>query len=275
MIKSKLIFLAAGILSLSALTHCGDPGISKERAPQIEGMIYLPGGSFGMGNLSGRSDARPKHEVKLSAFYIDQFEVTNAAYQEFVDATGHPAPWIDPQKYPWANEYNWTAGKYPAGTGDHPVVLVSWSDAVAFAKWKGKRLPTEAEWEKAASDGTSRIYPWGDEWDVTKCNSRESHLNAAVAVTAYENGSSPRGVRNLAGNVWEWCSDWYDKDYYQQSSVQDPVGADRGATKVIRGGSWDTYGVDRLTTFSRESQFPGTKSYDLGFRCAKDAEPSR
>jgi len=269
----KKLFLAiAALILLAVFLKLNNFSVAKNNVPTIEGMVYIPAGKFTMGSQNGRIDAQPEHKIFLNAFYIDKYEVTNAQYKEFVDATGHPAPYLDPEKYPWAKEYNWVNGSYPEGMGNYPVVLVSWEDAAAYAKWAGKRLPTEAEWEKAARGTDKRNYPWGNEWDVTKCNSRESGYLRAMPVDSFGLGRSPYGVYNMAGNVWEWCADWYDKDYYDKSPAKNPQGPDVGATKVIRGGSWDTFGRNRLTTFARESQFPSTKSYDIGFRCVKEAE---
>ena len=266
----SVLILVAGLIFSVLFTNCGDPGISKENAPSIEGMIFIPGGSLMMGDQNGCADAKPEHKVTVAGFYIDPFEVTHAEYKEFIDATGHPAPFVDPEQYLWAKDYNWTNGTFPAGKENHPVVLVCWDDAAAYAKWRGKRLPTEAEWEKASKGTQDLTFPWGNDWDAEKCNSRETNRLASVVVTDFENDSSTDGVRNLAGNVWEWCADWYGKDYYRKSVSENPQGADRGATKVIRGGSWDTYGRERFQNSARESQFPSTKSYDIGFRCVKD-----
>ncbi len=240
------------------------------KIPEIKGMIFIPGGTFIMGSDQGGKDAQPAHEVYVSAFYMDRYEVTNGQYKQFIDSTGYPAPYLDPKKYPLAEHYNWKNAVYPPGTENLPVVLVSWEDANAYAKWAGKRLPTEAEWEKAARGDKGFIYSWGNQWDSTQCNSRISALNCAVAVTRYAQGASPYGIFNMTGNVWEWCADWYNNAYYKNSPKQDPKGPDRGATRVIRGGSWDTYGVERLSAYSRESQFPSVRSYDIGFRCVKE-----
>ncbi len=270
--KTSLILLGILLLSVTTMRFnvFGRMFRSEPQAPPVKGMVYIPGGYFTMGSDQGKSDARPPHKVFVKGFYIDKYEVTNAQYKRFIDSTGHPAPYLDPQKYPWAEKYNWKNGTYPPGTAQLPVVLVSWDDANAYAQWAGKRLPTEAEWEKAAKGGKNFSYPWGNNWDSGKCNSRESGLNKAVRVDAYPQGVSAYGVFNMAGNVWEWCSDWYDPNFYGKSPSRNPIGPYRGATRVIRGGSWDTYGAERLRTFARESQFPSVKSYDLGFRCAKD-----
>ena len=266
----KKFFLVLVLLLVIGPGLCKDPGIARDHNLVVEGMILVPAGTFPMGHSDGPGDAQPTHKVSLKDFYIDAKEVSNAEYKEFIDATGHPAPFIDAEVYPWAEQYNWSKRAYPEGKGDYPAVLVSWEDAAAYARWKGKRLPTEAEWEKAAKGGMQVHYPWGQLWDKEKCNSRENEPFAAVPVHHYSEGASPYGLLNMCGNVWEWCADWYDDDYYKTSPATNPTGPSRGATRVIRGGSWDTFGADRLTTFARESQFPSTKSYDIGFRCVLD-----
>ncbi len=269
----KNYFIAFGLLVvLMAALAFGviGPKTAQSHAQEIPGMVLIPGGTFTMGSDQDGKDARPAHKVYVSPFYIDKYEVTNAQYKAFMDSTGYPAPYLDPKKYPWAEKYNWENGTYPPSTGNLPVVLVNWEDANAYAQWAGKRLPTEAEWELAARGLEGFTYPWGNQWDSTKCNSRVNGLNRAVEVSRYTGGVSPYGVFNMAGNVWEWCADWYGADYYKNSPQKNPKGPDRGATRVIRGGSWDTYGIERLKTFARESQFPSVRSYDLGFRCALD-----
>ena len=268
----KLSTVILILLIAASYVDCGDSSAAKNKASVIPGMVYIPAGEFRMGSNSGKSDAQPTHKVYLDAFYMDIYEVTNEQYKEFIDSTGHPAPFLDPAKYPWAEKYNWKDGMYPEGTEKYPVVLVSWDDANTYAKWHGKRLPTEAEWERAAKGRKNRLYPWGNEWDPTKCNSRENGLKSAQTVDSYKEGVSEFGLFNMAGNVWEWCSDWYAKDYYKKSLKESPKGPEVGATKVIRGGSWDTYGIHRLRCDARESQFPSTCSYDIGFRCVKDVD---
>ena len=221
-------------------------------------MVLVPAGEFLMGSTDADTDAdsdeKPQHKVYLDAFYIDQTEVTNAEYKRFVDATGHRAP------------DHWTNGQIPAGLENHPVVYVSWEDANAYAQWAGKRLPTEAEWEKAARGTDGRIYPWGNTWDSAKCNSGDGGPGKTTPVGSYPAGASPYGALDLAGNVWEWCADWYGEGYYQTSPANNPRGPDSGSYRVLRGGSWiinrgDIRAADRLR-FD-----PGLRDYNLGFRC--------
>ena len=224
---SNFYFLLATLLFAAGCI--GDLPPTMPVPPPPAEMILIPAGEFIMGSPEGEGDANehPQHPVFLNAFYIDKYEVTNALYKQFMSATGHIAPlfWDD-------EEYN-----HP----NQPVVRVTWHDAVAYAEWAGKRLPTEAEWEKAARGTDGRIYPWGNEWDSSKCNSGVSGdgYEYTAPVGSFPAGASPYGVMDMAGNVWEWCADWYDKDYYSsQSSQQNPKGPDSGTYRVLRGGSW-------------------------------------
>jgi formylglycine-generating enzyme required for sulfatase activity len=169
-------------------------------------MILIPAGEFIMGSPEGEGDddEHPQHNVFLNAFYIDKYEVTNAQYKQFMDATGHKAPGY------WDNER--------VNQPNQPVVGVTWHDAVAYARWAGKRLPTEAEWEKAARGIDGRKYPWGNEWDGSKWSSGSGSVvyKSAAPVGSFPEGTSSYGVMDMAGNVWEWCADWYDEAYYSR-----------------------------------------------------------
>ena len=236
-------------------------------APTIIGqdgaeMILIPAGEFIMGSPEGEGDnnEQPQHTVFLDAFYIDKYEVTNAQYKQFMDATGHKAPeYWDDEKYNQPNQ---------------PVVGVTWHDAVAYAKWAGKRLPTEAEWEKAARGVDGRKYPWGNEWNSSKCNSNVGgdEYKYTAPVGSFPDGASPYGVMDMAGNVWEWCADWYDRNYYSRSPQQNPKGPDSGSRRVLRGGSWG-YDTDYLRCASRSGSAPADRSRNGGFRCAQDVTP--
>ena len=165
--------------------------------------------------------------------------MTNAEYQAFVREAGHKPP------------QHWDGDKYPEDKGDHPVVNVSWDEAAAYCKWlsdktgKSYRLPTEAEWEKAARGTDGRIYPWGNDWDPAKLNSAEGGARDTTPVGQYSPaGDSPYGCADVAGNVWEWCADWFDEKDYQRraasrTTVKDPTGPEKGARRVLRGGSFD------------------------------------
>ncbi len=224
-------------------------------------MVLIPAGEFAMGSNNSNVDygVNTEHKVYLDAFYIDVYEVTNERYRKFVEATGHPAPpsWKD-------NSLN---------DPKQPVVDVTWEDAVAYCQWAGKRLPTEAEWEKAARGGLiGKLYPWDDDISHEKANyisvSGRDIWNSPAPVGSFEpNGY---GIYDMAGNVWEWCADWYSDGYYAQSSASNPKGPDSGESKVLRGGSWNV-GIEYLYTSKRYARSPQAKYYrDHGFRCAMD-----
>jgi formylglycine-generating enzyme required for sulfatase activity len=207
-------------------------------------MVLVPAGEFLMGSTE-YEDEKPPHRVHLDAYHVDRYEVTNALYRRFMDATGRQAP-------SYWNDSKWNGAS-------QPVVGVSWHDAEAYCRWAGKRLPTEAEWEKAARGTDGRKYPWGDQWDSSKANSFESKLGKTVAVGSYPGGASPYGAHDMAGNVWEWVADWYDKDYYRRSPERNPQGPDSGHHRVLRGGSWVNIPVD-LRTADRDYVTPDFRS---------------
>jgi sulfatase modifying factor 1 len=234
------------------------PGSSISAPKTPPGMIYIPEGYFQMGTSSGKSeDSKPMHFVNTSAFFIDKYEVSNAEYQKFLMATNHPKPTL------WNDErFN---------KPELPVVGVSWHDAMAYAKWKGRRLPTEAEWEKAARGNDGRLYPWGKKWAkgfflffVNIYGMDDKYLQTAP-VDYYQSGVSPFGVFNMAGNVWEWCLDWYAPDYYRNSPEIDPMGPEKTNMKVLRGGSWVNT-VDGVQVVHRARNTPHAKNSIYGFR---------
>jgi formylglycine-generating enzyme required for sulfatase activity len=236
-------------------------------------MVLIPEGDFFMGDPAGedvRYDENPGHTVRLDAYWIDCYEVTNRLYKRFVDATGHRAPFVDAE---WAKPYNWINTDYPPGTGEYPVVLVSWEDAAAYAAWAGKRLPTEAEWEKAARGGrVKQQYPFGDAID-------EKHANYFTSIIAANQlkpvGSFPAnayGLYDMSGNVWEWCGDWYLQTYYRGSPDANPQGPSEGMYRVFRGGAWINR-AEQLRCSERARNVPSHQSHIIGFRCARSAEP--
>ena len=215
-------------------------------------MVYVPGGEFTFGFDGGAEDQSPAQALSTDGFNIDKYPVTNAEYKVFVDETGHRAP------------RHWQEGAIPEGKEDHPVVWVTWEDANAYAAWAGKRLPTEAEWEKAARGESGALYPWGDSFDSAKCNSREAGLGDTSAVGSYAAGESVYGAGDMAGNVWEWTADWYQA--YRGSVYH----LERyGETyRVLRGGSWFD-GSDVVTSVARNSGKPTFMFSTIGFRCVK------
>ena len=237
-----------------------------------EGMVFVPAGDFLMGSdpdkdpMADPLDELPQHKVYLDAFFIDKFEVSNADYSKFVAATGH------------RNSIFWDNPKF--NHPDQPVVGVTWGDAAAYAEWVGKRLPTEAEWEKAARGTDGRIWPWGNEFDPTKCNfddegKFDGHLDGfamAAPVDSFHQGASRYGAVNMVGNVAEWVSDWFDTDYYSVSPKENPKGPKTSGMgkKSWRGASWFA-GLDHMRCAFREYDDIVASGQIIGFRCAMDA----
>jgi len=197
-------------------------------------LVLIPEGEFFMGCEVGFPAERPVHRVFTDAFYLSKYPVTNAQYKQFVDETGYRVPCLDDRRMQFDN-WDQAERTYPLGRAQHPVVLVSWRDAVAYCEWAGGRLPTEAEWEKAARGGLEgKLYPWGDEIDPTLAN--YDNRAGTTPVGAYlANGY---GLYDMAGNVWEWVTDWYDAKYYSQAPAQSPQGPENGTVRVLRGGAW-------------------------------------
>ncbi len=221
-----------------------------ERDPET--MTLIPAGTFSMGNETGNEDERPVHNVYVDAFYIDVAEVTCARYSRFLKETGYPSNQL------WNPEYD---------RPDDPVVGVNWYDAAAFAKWAGKRLPTEAEWEKAARGGLiGDKYPWGDE--ITREKSNYNSFGTTLVKSYEPNGY---GLYDIAGNVWEWCQDWYSKDYYKTTPKKNPSGPMFAERKVVRGGAWYN-NESALQVYNRHKIYPDIGSFNIGFRCVKSVK---
>jgi formylglycine-generating enzyme required for sulfatase activity len=219
-------------------------------------MVFVPAGEFLMGSPNGVSITaeQPQRKVYLDAYYIDKTEVTVAAYRKFCEATKRAMPY-GPPAWGWVDE--------------HPIANVSWDDATAYAAWAGKALPTEAQWEKAARGGDGRPYPWGFAWDAAKCsNSVGANMSDKPSpVGSFPKGKSPYGCLDMAGNVWEWCADWYGADYYKDGPAKNPTGPDTGKWHVLRGGSWDFTGPDIFRAAYRYVDEPANRISDQGFRC--------
>jgi sulfatase modifying factor 1 len=236
------------------------PGLSELRAELFRSMVYVAPGAFVRGDNDGPLDSRPQRQLSLGEFWIDRYEVTNEQYSRFVQATGRARP---PQ---------WPDSGLSAEIANKPVVSVTWSDAAAFARWAGKRLPTEAEWEKAARGTNGNRYPWGSRFSAELCNTIEGGVQGVAAVGSYSRGASPYGVSEMAGNVREWTADFYDGRYYITGPVRDPRGPRGGVSRVVRGGSW-RLSREWALTFARSRLRPDEASSDLGFRCASDKGP--
>jgi serine/threonine protein kinase len=219
-------------------------------------MVLVPAGPFLMGPN--------RREVALDAFYMDRLPVTNRQFKRFLDVTGYRPEDESAARF----VAHWSGGAIPAGQEDHPVVYVSWEDACAYATWAGKRLPTEAEWEKAARGVDGRRYPWGP------AAPDEEHANfgrkrrGTVAVGSCPAGASPYGIEDLAGNVWEWCEDVDDPEFYLGGPTINPRNGSRGEHRVVRGGSW-MYAAESLRTTARSSFEPYTRFAGGGFRCVR------
>ncbi len=255
--------------------------LTPEQWRELDTVVEIPAGPFLMGTDRERSDDydRPQHKVVLPAYAIDKYPVTNAQYARFVAATGHRPP------------LHWRDGKIPPGLEMHPVTMVSWFDATRYAEWAGKRLPSEAEWEKAARGDDGRRWPWGNRMDAKRLNTYYG-VGSTTAVTRYPLGASVYGVMDMAGNVSEWTAD--DFLPYEGSSaaptffqgkvpvattaqdraykVVDLVPVD-AHYKVLRGGSWKSDPFS-TTTYHRNFTWPHYASDFFGFRCASDIEKS-
>ncbi len=235
-------------------------GVSKLRAELFRSMVYVPSGAFIRGDNDGPLDSRPRRRHVLREFWIDRHEVTNEEYAVFVQASGHSTP------------SHWPEGGVPGGLGSEPVVNVTWSDAAAYAQWAGKRLPTEAEWEKAARGTEGNRYPWGSRFSAELCNTSEGGVRGVANAGSYRGGASPYGVSEMAGNVREWTADFYDGRYYVNAPERDPKGPRGGVSRVVRGGSW-RLSREWALTFARSRLRPDEAHSDLGFRCASDKGP--
>jgi formylglycine-generating enzyme required for sulfatase activity len=239
-----------------------------------------------MGASDAEEDERPVHRVEVSEFFIGRFSVTNDEYARFVQATAYPAPAVralpliaaggrDAGFRELAEPYVWENDTPPPGRGNHPVVLVRYEDAVAYCRWLSDaldrlvRLPTEAEWEKAARDGVEgRRYPWGDEIDPSRANyltdpAAKRQGGTRPAGTYPPNGY---GLCDMVGNVWEWVADWYGAEYYPMSDKHDPRGPDFGNMRIVRGGSWVNDDTGMLRCAYRHRVPPDTYAYSIGFR---------
>ena len=233
------------------------------------GMVLIPAGEFLMGSTEGLPDMKPLHKVYLDAYYIDKYEVTNEEFCQFLNEKGNQeeggTTWIN------INDdclIEYTNGKYQPKPGyeNYPVIEVSWYGACAYARWRGKRLPTEAEWEKAARGGlVGKKYPWGDSIDPDKAN-YGANIGEATPVGSYP--SNGYGLYDMAGNVWEWCSDTYNENYYSKSPPRNPTGSPRGSVWVNRGGSWNS-DARNCGSAVRFFSVPAFRCNNLGLRLVR------
>jgi formylglycine-generating enzyme required for sulfatase activity len=252
-------------------------------------MVRIPAGPFLMGSTPlqiqeivakavDESDdwnwlkrEEPQHQVILSEYLIAKYPVTNREYQAFI----RNEKYLPPE--------DWNGDQYPKGRGDHPITNVSWRDAKSYCEWlsnmtaKVYRLPTEAEWEKAArGDKDARIYPWGDEFDLQNCNVEETGFGDTVPVDWFSpQGDSPYGCACMVGNVWEWCADWFDENVYKNrvAGAENPVGPNEGVGRIVRGGSYN-FSRDYARCAIRGKDDPGFYFASIGFRVVLSATSS-
>ena len=238
--------------------------------------VFIPEGAFQMGSNEGESHERPVHRVFLNSFYMDSYPVTNAEYARFLNVFGNRVEngkkWLDhegPLSSFLCKVYK-KDGRFFAKPGyeNHPVVKVTWYGARAYARWAGKRLPTEAEWEKAARGGLEgQKYAYGRCLIVKWAN--VGGFNATTPVGAYPpNGF---GIYDVVASVWQWCDDWYDPEYYSKSPYRNPQGPEAGSQKVLRGGSWFHKDSWRVAVRLADDPLSRNFCFVTGFRCAKDA----
>jgi formylglycine-generating enzyme required for sulfatase activity len=247
----------------------GSPASKARAVPQLPAtltgkdgapMVLVPAGEFTMGSPQGDDDEQPVHRVFLDSFYLDTFEVTNGRFAKFVAAIQSEPPW------------GFADQETPVVHAEHPVRWVTWLEATGYCLWAGKRLPTEAEWEKAARGTDGRPYPWGQE-PPTPAHAVFGLKEGAETVAPIgdrEKGTSPYGVRDLAGNLYEWVTDWYDDAFYTPQPTHNPRGPGEGTAKVQRGGSYINSPY-RLRASFRTKGDPTEHDPHVGFRCAQDA----
>ena len=260
------------------------PGSTQYRAADGAEMMLVSAGEFLMGSTDAdpkaADDETPAHTLYLDAFWIDRTEVTNARYAQFLNALGEHTSacgeraCVETQVEDEDSHILREGGLYVVESGfeDHPVIEVTWYGAQAYCTWVGARLPTEAEWEKAARGVDGRSYPWGDQSPDCKKAQYADCSGMTVPVGSKSAGASPYGVLDIAGNVWEWVVDWYDPAYYSSSPVQNPQGPDLGERKVFRGGSWG-YLSTFIRTTDRVRNRPTYAGFNVGFRCAATIPP--
>lgn len=232
----------------------------------VDGMtlLYVPSGDFLMGStyddVMGAVDERPQHIVTLDAYWIDQTEVTNAMYAKCVAAGVCREP-LDKSSYTRTSYYGNSEFE------NYPVIYVDWNMANVYCGWAGRRLPSEAEWEKAARGLSGSMYPWGNDTPNANLLNYKMNIGDTTQVGIYLAGQSMYGAFDMAGNVWEWVNDWHSETYYPNSPISNPFGPEQGQDRVLRGGSWLNNGYDIRTTNRNEKA--STDSFNvLGFRCS-------
>jgi len=252
-VRKAGILVVQSVAILALVVSCGGRvAVPSPTPPVLSVMVVVPRGWFLMGDDGGRESSRPQRLIRVDEFAIDSTEVTNAAVARFVEETSTELEGWDVSQ----------AKKRP----DHPAVGLLWREADAFCRWAGKRLPTEAEWEKAARGTDGRRYPWGNAWEAGRANTAESGLRGVAEVGSFPAGASPLGVLDMAGNAAEWVADAFDPAYHTYGPDQNPL-LDHG----LRGGSWAAP-REHAQTFFRDSSHSVCPNLRVGFRCVRSLD---
>jgi formylglycine-generating enzyme required for sulfatase activity/tRNA A-37 threonylcarbamoyl transferase component Bud32 len=253
----------------NTLTPIATLGVGSTMMREKDGMemVYVPEGTFTMGSKENDSDAwsdeKPERNIYLDAYWFDKYKVSNAQYKLCVDS----GTCLKPNRlYSYNRSDYYNNPKYD----NYPVIFVNWNQANAYCEWAGGRLPTEAEWEKAARGTDGRKYPWGNDYPTTELANYNKNVNDTSAVNSYPKGVSPYGAFNMAGNVWEWVNDWWSVQY-DVGDTNNPIGPQSGTSRVLRGGSWN-YDYSVVRSANRISRNPLVWDYNIGFRCAFSSE---
>ena len=257
-----VIICGGAFVQIGSVSASPDVTSTRVRAEDSMTMVFAPQGTFRMGSNDEDADEQPVHDVYLDAYWIDQTEVTNRQYKKCVAAGSCTDP---------SQGGSFTRDKYYATDtneyADFPVIFVDWFQADEYCKWVNGRLPTEAEWEFAARGTDGRSFPMGDTVNKESAN-YAGFVGDTTRVGAYPSGSSPYGVLDMAGNVWEWVNDWYGQDFYSRSSSRNPTGPISGRFRVLRGGSWEDDN-DLLRSANRNWNEPQVSTSTWGFRCVQ------
>jgi len=266
-----LLLVAVAVMAIRVTAPPVRVVVFPKSEPKPNPLRIIPAGVFVMGSDDGGIDEQPERRVFLSAYLIQQFEVTQGQYAEFVTVTGQRSPSIRKGMTGERRADNIESFNHP----NQPVVRVSWNDANAFCQWRGMRLPTEAEWERAARGTDGREWPWGFERPgpvpLANVSGDEDGGVYTAIVGTYPADLSPDGLYDMTGNAREWVADWYEELYYREAPLQNPAGPDRGEMRTLRGGSWNDGALWGRTT-ARSKMFPDYRDTTIGFRCAKGHE---
>ncbi len=269
-------------MNLQTAIHTGPSSSAADSKSGLHGgrLIYIPAGSFRMGSAHGSPAEAPEHEVYVPEFWLDIAPVTNVCFAAFADDTGYVTE-VEQTGSAWGVHEGHFAEilglcwhTYATSErADHPVVLVTWNDATAYCDWAGLRLPTEAEWEKAARGGlVSALYPWGDAApDGSQSNFAADPYGAPGTLPVCQHAANGFGLYDMVGNVWQWCSDSFGESNYSNAAVADPNRSQEGLTRVRRGGAWNVIQPFRLRCSNRGAMLPSQTATNMGFRCAKSS----